>query len=407
MNGILAKKSVVSILRCGKNPDELEIDKMIRKAIRLAGGVEDIIFPGSSVLIKPNVVVAKPSETGATTDPRVVKSIAKLIKEVKAYPIIGESSAVGVNTEDAFKATGYTKLREEGYRVINLKKTEMIKIKITKGLVLRNYKLAIPKIVYDCDAIISVPVMKTHDQSPITLSLKNMKGAIADHEKRKLHTTFGVFQGIADINTLLKPDFTVVDGIIGQEGMGPIYGSPVEMDLIIAGRDPVAVDAVTSQIMGFSPKEIEYLKYAEAMKLGTADMGRITIVGEKISDVKRKFKSFAEALSEQIKIEAFDLIFNEGTCSGCKNTVHSVMLDLKTTGKLDCLRNKTTIVGEPKNIPNIEREKLILIGKCTAKFKDKGIFVTGCPPNNRDIVGAIISEKVEKARYASFSSNKE
>lgn len=83
------------------------------------------------------------------------------------------------------------------------------------------------------------------------------------------------------------------------------------------------------------------------------------------------------------------------------------MLDLKAAGKLDYLKDKTTIVGEIESIPSIEKEKLILVGKCTAKFRGKGIFVPGCPPNNRDIVSAIISEKVEKPRYSSFLPEKE
>ena len=96
-------KNVVSIVKVPKNPSEKEIEANVRKAIDLVGGLTDIISRGDTVLIKPNLCTVSPVESGVITDPRVCKAIANMIKELGAKPIIGESSSVVADTEEAFQ----------------------------------------------------------------------------------------------------------------------------------------------------------------------------------------------------------------------------------------------------------------------------------------------------------------
>ena len=109
------KKSVVSIVKTPKSPSEKEIDTSVRKAIELAGGLTDIISSGDTVLIKPNLISPSHPDTGTTTDPRVCKSIANMVREIGAKPIIAESSGIGTDTEEAIKVAGYSKLRDDGF----------------------------------------------------------------------------------------------------------------------------------------------------------------------------------------------------------------------------------------------------------------------------------------------------
>jgi uncharacterized protein (DUF362 family) len=262
-------KSVVSIVKSPEKPNEKQIEAAVRKAIELVGGLKDIISRGDTVIIKPNLVIPQAPEIGTTTDPRVCKAIADMVKEIGGRPVIAEASAVGVDTEEAFKAAGYIKLREKGYEVVDLKKEKTVKVPIPRGKVMKEIDL--PRIVVDARAIISVPKMKTHDQTTVTLSLKNCKGLMPDTYKRKFHTTFGIYQGVADLCTVARPSLAVIDGIIAQEGLGPMFGLPVEMDLIIAGKDPVATDAVASVVMGFGPRESGCIDAAHKMKIGTSD----------------------------------------------------------------------------------------------------------------------------------------
>ncbi|MFC1953730.1 DUF362 domain-containing protein, partial [Chloroflexota bacterium] len=178
-----------------------------------------------------------------------------MVKEIGAKPIIVESSSIGADTEESFQVAGYLKLRDEGFEVIDLKKEENVTVPVPGGSVLK--EISLPRIVVDADAIISVPRMKTHEQAKVTLSLKNMKGVLPDIFKRKFHLTFGIFQGVADLCTVIRPALSVVDGIIAMEGLGPTEGTPVKMGLIIAGKDPVAVDTTTGLVMGFEPGEDE------------------------------------------------------------------------------------------------------------------------------------------------------
>ena len=385
-------RSLVSIARGGKNPQEKEIALMVRRAVELAGGLDDIVSSGDLVLIKPNLVVPASPKEGSVTNPFVAKSIANIVKELKARPIIAESSAVGVDTEKAIISAGYDRLRSGGIDVIDLKKTKSTKIALPKGRVIK--EAVTYEIATQADVIISVPVMKTHDQTEVTLGLKNMKGLFHDATKRKLHME-GLFDGIADECTAIKPDLVVIDGIIGQEGLGPMYGAPIEMDLIIAGKDPVATDAVAAHVMGFEPERVRYLRKAEEQGLGTASRANIEVIGEKISSVSRRFKP---ASGVTIEAPRFSLISDDRTCTGCRNTVLSSLVDLQQANQLERLKGITMIAGKVEEVPKIESRKLILVGLCLAKFKDRGRFVTGCPPNNRDVVGEVLGVEA-KARY--------
>ncbi len=376
----------VAIVKRPKNPGEKEIEASVRKAIELAGGLPDKIKSGDTVIIKPNIVSPNPPESAVNTDPIVCKVIANMVREKGAKPIIAESSGVGISTEESMQAAGYGRLREQGYQVIDLKKegTETVKVPVPKGKKLK--EVSLPKVVVEAKAIIDVPKMKTHDQTQVTLALKNMKGILPDTFKRKLHTTFGIFQGVADLMTVAKPDLSVVDGIIAMEGLGPVFGDPVEMGLIIAGKDPVAVDAVTSEIMGFEPMDYGCVYSAAQSGIGIDDLSKIEIAGEPIANVKRRFKNSVEAINEKIPFpEGFQVIIDERACTGCRNQVLSSLVDLKNIGLLAQAAGWCVISGKIDKVPDVSRERLLLVGACTARFRKEGTFVEGCPPNSTDV----------------------
>ncbi|MFW6151263.1 MAG: DUF362 domain-containing protein, partial [Chloroflexota bacterium] len=233
-------RTKVALVRTREQPGDREIDAAVRQAVDLAGGMADVVKRGNTVLIKPNLVVAKPPESGATTDPRVCKAIADMVTDLGARPVIAESSFVGLDTEEAIEVAGYGKLRGQGYEVIDLKRKGIEKVTVPVPLGKALKEVSLPRVVVDADVIISVPKMKTHDQSEATLAVKNMKGVLPDAWKRKFHHEYGVFQSTADLLTVVKPSLAVVDGIVAMNGLGPAFGEPMEMDLIIAGKDAVA-----------------------------------------------------------------------------------------------------------------------------------------------------------------------
>jgi len=383
----LTMNTLVAVVKTQQKPSDKEIDVAVRHAVRLIGGMSRVVKTGDRVVIKPNLVIARAPDTGATTDPRVCRAIADMVMEHGGKPTIAESSFVGLDTEEAIEVAGYNRLREQGYEVIDLKArgTERVTIPVPQGTALK--EVSLPKIIVDADVIVSVPKMKTHDQSGATLSIKNMKGVLPDAWKRSFHHRFGVFHSTAELLTVLKPSLSVVDGITAMSGVGPAYGDPVEMDLIIAGKDPVAVDTVTGAIMGFALHELGCVREAARLGVGTGDLKSIEVVGESISRVCRKFKHAEEAIAELLQLpEGFDLVVNEKACSGCRNQILSSLLDMREAGLLESAAGWTVVAGKADELPVVTTERLLLVGACLANFKRQARFVQGCPPNSRDVI---------------------
>jgi len=381
-------RSIVAIAKGPPGPDDAQVDALVREAVVLSGGLADLVSRGDTVIIKPNLIAPAPPEQAATTDYRVCRSIANQVRELGARPIIAEGSATGFDTEDAFGASRYDLLRDQGYEVVDLKKTPTVRVPVPKGTAVRD--LLVPELVLKADAIINVPKMKTHGQVLATLAIKNMKGILPDTLKKKFHTTYGVFQSVAELVSVVTPALNIIDGIIAQEGMGPVLGTPVAMGLIIAGRDPVAVDTVTALVMGINPDEMETSRYAAQLGLGTMRIDEIDVVGKTIEQVRRRFKLSSEAMCEVLRLPPdFELVFNEAACTGCRNGVLATLKDLQLAGDINVLSGLRIICGKTDNGPAQSEKRTLLVGACTARHRSEYGYLEGCPPNCVDVLAAI------------------
>jgi uncharacterized protein (DUF362 family) len=237
------------------------------------------------VLIKVNFITVKTWDTGATTDPIVVEAIIKKLQNLHREICVVESDATMTSADRAFEATGMREMSERnGVRCLNLRKvTDRVKIDIPHGEALK--RITVPRIVAE-STVISAAKLKTHTSTKVTLGMKNMFGLLPDKLKGKYHLR-GISKVIVDINSVLKPRLTVIDGFVGMEGAGPSDGTPVKMDLIIAGQDPVATDATASRVMGFDPREIAHIRKAYERGLGNID--DIEVCGERLETVARSF----------------------------------------------------------------------------------------------------------------------
>ena len=381
------KRSIVSIVKTGKCPPTEQVERAVRRAVELAGGLDEVLSPGALVLIKPNLVAVPPrADSGACTRASVCKALADLVVELGCRPVIAESSGRGVDTEKVMEATGYTPLRQLGYEVIDLKKTKTVRVAVPDGHALK--EVSTFELAMQADAIISVPVMKTHDQTEVTLSLKNLKGLVTDADKRRIHQ-LGVFEGVCDLNALFRPVFALIDGIRAQEGLGPIHGLPVDMGLVIAGRDLVAVDAIASDTMGFDPQEIPLLRRAAERGLGSLARDGIEVVGEKVEQVRRRFLRMEE--DKRIQVGNLEVIHSEGSCTGCRNGVLSSLFDMIQAGTIGQAHGLTIVTGGAEPPPGTPEQKIVPVGICCPNWlKQLPRYVKGCPPNNVDTVGAIL-----------------
>ena len=239
-----------------------------------------------TVLIKVNFITVKTWDTGATTDPVVVEAIIKKLQDLPVKIYVVESDATMTSGDETFEATGMKEMAERnGVECLNLRYVEdRVKIDIPDGRALDS--ITVPRLVTE-SAVISAAKLKTHGSTKVTLGMKNMFGLLPDKFKGKYHIK-GISKVIADINTVIKPVLTVIDGFVAMEGNGPVSGSPVKMDLILAGKDVVATDATACRIMGFDPHEIAHVRMAYERELGEID--DIQVLGEDINNVARQFK---------------------------------------------------------------------------------------------------------------------
>ncbi|UCF45262.1 MAG: DUF362 domain-containing protein [Candidatus Bathyarchaeota archaeon] len=237
------------------------------------------------VLIKVNFITDKTWDTGATTDPIVVEAIIKKLENLPVKVYVVESDATMTNADKAFEATGMKDMcNHNGVEWLNLRHVrDKVKLSIPNGEALKRIK--VPRLVTE-SAVISAAKLKTHYSTGVTLGMKNMFGLLPDKFKGKYHLK-GMSKVVVDINTVLKPALTIIDGFVGMEGLGPVDGTPVQMDLIIAGTDPVATDATACRIMGINPYEIKHIRRAHEKGLGKSEA---KVLGEKLDTVTRAFK---------------------------------------------------------------------------------------------------------------------
>lgn len=371
------KKHQVSIVKGPKHPNREQIHRMVFDSIELIGGVEGIIGNGDRVLIKPNAGSMSMAR-GAVTNPYVVEAVAAKAREAGAGEvIIGEAAQVGVDTKKVFELNGYYEVaKRAGARLLDLNDDEAIEVEIDGRLlrVVRVFRSAL-----ECDAVINVPVVKTHALAGITLGLKNMKGLIPAEEKRRFHM-LGLDSAIADLQLAIRPSMTVVDGNTAMGGLGaPIHPSDaVELDLIIAGFNALAVDAVACRIIGFTPQDVNHLVYAMEHGLGSLDIEDVKIEGEIIERVQFNIEK------PRFEFNEFDTyknlkIVQKGACSGCVGALYSAINVCHKMEELPRLMKTTFLLGPLAEPPKFEGEKII-IGRCLQKIREKGNYVPGCPP---------------------------
>ena len=378
-------KNTVSIVRI----EEDRVEKAVRKAVVLIGGIEAIVKPGETVLLKVNwCVVPEDPKVGVVTNPVVARAVADLVTEAGAEPIIGDSAARGVDTDLVIKATGYGKLADEGYQIANLDKEKVIKLECPDSELLHTMKTF--ELATQVDKIIDIPLFKTHDSAEATLGLKNMKGLLHDDQKSKLHRE-GLYTGIADVNLRFPPDLVVYDGTWAMEGLGPMYGIPFELNLILAARNVVAGDAVAGSIMGFEPGELIVTKIAYERGLGEMNLDKIAIAGAPLESVKRRFKRVEE--DDRIIYPNVQIIHSEGTCTGCKVAIMSSLFDMKNKGILDQAEGFTFTTGDVELPYGIPQEKVVSVGICVPKEKRGTRWSKGCPPNNVYTIEAVTGQE--------------
>ncbi len=275
--------SDVIVLRTGEDM----VEQTVRDVFEMAGGAGKYVSAGDRVLIKPNFLGPKRSATGVTTDLRIIEALIKVVLDEDATPVVGDAVPIAYDADVTFKRLGmYTLAEKYGVELVNMDRYPAETVMIDDPLVLE--QIPISRLVFEVDKIINVPVMKTHGQTTVTLGMKNLKGCVPGEHKLTAHR-LGVAEAVIDLNTVIKPTFTVMDAIVGMDGNGPMNGRPKRMDLVLGSDDVLALEIVASKIMGVNPYSLRHVQLARDKGIGEYEFARIRVLGASIDEVKNSF----------------------------------------------------------------------------------------------------------------------
>jgi uncharacterized protein (DUF362 family) len=269
--------SVVSLVRAQSSL------KDIKDSVSEALDLIDFKPPGSvkSVAIKPNLAYYWDAATGYTTDPRIVAALIDYVREKCGEDVIikvVEADASAMRTKYAFKVLGYEKMaKEKNVELFNLSEDVLIEksVRVNK----RDIAYKVPELLLKSDLFINVPKLKIMKIVKVTCAMKNLFGCIGFARKIVYHPFLN--EAIVGINKILHPHLTVVDGLVA------LGRYPIKLGLIMASVDPFSVDWVASQIMGYKPSSVKFLKIA--MKEGLGNSSNVAICGEKVSEFAKIF----------------------------------------------------------------------------------------------------------------------
>lgn len=364
------------------------VSDMVREAVEVVGGVHSLVKPGDKVVVKPNAVWPVPPDAAITTDPRVVEAVIRLVKEKTdaREVILVERSAVGRKTSESLEVSGIKAAAERAGvdRIVCLEDDARVPTRINGAKALIDL-VGLPQVLVDSDVLIYLPKMKTHKQVGVSLSMKLSQGMLVWSDIIRNHRT-DLEQKMIDLLKVIEPNLSIIDGIWAQQGQGP--GSPYPRDiikdrnLIIAGKDPVATDAVAAATMGFEPMhDIGMIRGATLEGLGEGNIEEIEVLGESIEDVGRFFRRGTCSLAGlHAKIDAY----TGGACIGCQGFTRTGLDPVLAQPELlEDIEKLTFILGFNTKVPDNlvhdpPRSYVFVIGDCAAEHKNKGIFLPGC-----------------------------
>ena len=337
---------------------------------------------GSSIALKPNLVVANTAKHGATTTPEVVETVVQYLQE-NGYDNISiiEGSWLAADTMRCFKVCGYADISKKyGVPLVDTKKDS------TTPVTVDGYSIDICNSALEADVLINFPVLKGHGQTQLTGALKNLKGIIPDKEKRRFHAE-GLHEPIARLNQMYKPTFHIMDGICGDLGFEE-GGNPSTMYRMLACEDPVLLDSYQSTLMYLDIDEVPFIRRSHELGCGQLyDPAREEELVLHLNEPETDYSmpKFSRNIPE--------LVSQDLACSSCYGTLFQALLDVdedlwqRIRQKFeDNSRKPVFFVGQAFKGKEWSSDIPLGIGICT---RGAAQSVKGCPPRKEDIIEQI------------------
>ena len=401
------KKHLVSIVRYDAP------SQSVREAVKLSGGL-DYLPKRAKVFIKPNLVFWSKSvpfpKWGVITTSRVVQDMVELLAEHGVSEMtIGEGMVTLEPGDretllDAFRTLGYETLKRRfGVKLINVFDRPFRKVDLGDGMAV-NFNVDI----LESDFVVDLPVMKTHNQTVVSLGIKNLKGMIDIPSRKRCHNMEpgrDLHVYVSRLAESMPPMFTLIDGIYTSErGPGP-DGKMHRSNLLVGSRDVLSADMVGAKILGYLPGEVSYISHAARRQGRPLDFSDMEITGVDMDEVARKHEyDFHYAETDEVTLPLplakqgirgiFYRKYDLSMCTYCSAVNGLLMMAIRGAWKGEPWDRIEVLTGKAMQ-PTPGMKKTILLGKCMYQaHKDNPsiremIAVKGCPPKPEDIHAAL------------------
>lgn len=274
-------KSKVALVKCSTY-DHQTVYQAVSQGIALLGGISQFVTPGERILIKPNVLYGTNPDKCVTTHPSVFRAMAIMLKEAGASLYYGDSPGFGSPEANMRRAKLKPVADELEIKLADFNKGRRVVHK--NALLIKNFTVA--RGVLDSDGMVNMPKLKTHPLVRLTGAVKNLFGCVPGLRKGQYHAKladpYDFATMLVDLNTIIRPRLSVMDGIMAMEGNGPRNGTPKQLGVLLFSTDPVALDATACRIVGLDPEFVPTSFPGEKAGLGTYHSENIEILGEKL-----------------------------------------------------------------------------------------------------------------------------
>ena len=330
-------------------------------------GCDTVISRGDRVVIKPNWNGVTPQ---SSTSLPVVEAACRWARGQGAADVIVGEGPVPLARErvDAcFKEMdAEARVAAAGARFVNFDDEAHV---LFSGKPNLPDEIGVSRLALEADVIINAPLLKVHSCCLTTLCVKNLKGCLRRQDKMAFHRV-GLLPAVVALNQIVRPQINVIDAIDAMEG-DHSHGGIVHLDRLIAGRDPVTVDAIGCAQIGLDPTGVPLLRMASEAGLGVHRLDEIDPVGEPLAP--RQFELVQDHLARKYP----DLTIDEsGACSACRA---ALMDGLYTAGSTRTI-SSVALGGEAKPSPDT-----LVLGKCLRDYWPTHRHVKGCPPSGHAV----------------------
>ena len=377
-------KSKVAVIPC-EGYEAKEVYEAVERGVSLLGGWERFVKTDEKVLLKPNLLNRADPDRAVTTHPAVFEAVILSLKD-KGFGRIsyGDSPGHPGGVEKTAEVCGLKEVADR-LEIPLADFTCSRTVEHIRGRTSRKFEIC--QGALDCDGIVNLCKMKTHQLERITGGVKNMFGCVYGMNKGATHAKYpdaeSFAQMLVDLNLLLKARLHIMDGIVAMEGNGPGSGTPVKMNVILLSEDPVALDATFCRLIDLDPSAIPTIFYGAIFGLGRWKEEDIEILGVKdLSDhcnphfdvPREKGYGGKWAVLGKLKVLARKPVILKHKCIRCGACVQACPLEDKAVA-FPQREGEPVRTGGKREVPVYDYKKCIRCYCCQEMCPEQAIIV--------------------------------